>query len=65
MDTKIIENIKFVHILYTKIVQIKTFYDNECTRNIHQIPTSIQKKKKKKIQTIKLVQSSNQKRLQT
>ena len=49
MDTKIIENIKFVHILYTKIVQIKTFYDNECTRNIHQIPTSIQKKKKYKL----------------
>ena len=29
MDTKIIQNIKFVHILYTKIVQIKTLYDKE------------------------------------
>ena len=44
MDTKIIQNTKFVYILYTKIVQIKTLYDNECTRNIHQIPTYIQKK---------------------
>ena len=43
MDTKIIQNTKFVYILYTKIVQIKTLYDNECTRNIHQIPTYIQK----------------------
>ena len=32
---KIIQNTKFVYILYTKIVQIKILYDNECTRNLH------------------------------
>ena len=43
MYTKIIQNTKFVHILYTKIVQIKTLYDNECTKKVHQINTYIQK----------------------
>ena len=35
MYTKIIQNAKFVYILYTKIVQIKILYDNECTKNVH------------------------------
>ena len=43
MYTKIIQNIQFLYILYTKIVQIKILYDNECTKNVHQIPTFIQK----------------------
>ena len=43
MCTKIIQNTKFVYILYTKIVQIKILYDNECTKNVHQIPSNIQK----------------------
>ena len=29
--------------MYTKIVQIKILFDNECTKNVHQIPTYIQK----------------------
>ena len=29
--------------LYTKIMQIKILYDDECTKNVHQIPTYIQK----------------------
>ena len=29
--------------MYTKIVQIKILYDNECTKYVHQIPTYIQK----------------------
>ena len=41
--TKIIQNNKLVYILYTKIVQIKILYDNECTKNVHHIPTYIQK----------------------
>ena len=41
MYTKIIQNTKFVYILYTKIVQIKILHDNECTKNAHQIPTYI------------------------
>ena len=41
--TKIIQNTKLVYILYTKIVQIKILYDNECTKNVHQIPTYIKK----------------------
>ena len=43
MYTKIIQNTGFVYILHTKIVQIKTLYDIECTKNVHQIPTYIQK----------------------
>ena len=43
MCTKIIQNTKFVHILYRKIEQIKNFYDNECTINVNQTPTYIQK----------------------
>ena len=41
MYTKIIQNTKFVYILYAKIVQIKILHDNECTKNAHQIPTYI------------------------
>ena len=43
MYTKIIQSTKFVYILYTEIAQIKLFYDNECTKNVHQIATYIQK----------------------
>ena len=43
MYTKIIQNTKFVYLLYTKIVQIKISFDNERTKNVHQIPTYIQK----------------------
>ena len=32
MYTKIIQNNKLVYILYTKIVQIKILYDNECKK---------------------------------
>ena len=32
--TKIIQNTKFVYILYIKIAQIKISYNNECTKNI-------------------------------
>ena len=39
---QIIQNNKFVDILYTKIV-IKILYDNECIKNVHHIPTYIQK----------------------
>ena len=39
MYTKIIQHTKSVYILYTKIVEIKVLYDNECTRNLHQTPT--------------------------
>ena len=38
MYTKIIQNTKFVYILYTKTVQIKILYDHECTRHVHLIP---------------------------
>ena len=41
--TKIIQNTKFVYILYAKLVQIKILYNNECTNNVHRIPTYIQK----------------------
>ena len=37
------QNTKFVYILYTKIVQIKVLYDNECTKKLHHISTCIQK----------------------
>ena len=43
MHTKIIENTSFVYILYTKIVQIKISYNIKCTKDVHQIPTYIQK----------------------
>ena len=44
MYTKFIQNTKIVHILYTKIVQIKTVYDNEYTKMyIHPISTYTQK----------------------
>ena len=43
VHTKKILNTKFAYILYTKIVQIQILYNNECTKNIHQIPTCIQK----------------------
>ena len=54
MCTKIIQNTKFVYILYTKIVQIKILYHNECTKNVHQIPS-----KYTKTNCTKLVQSSD------
>ena len=41
MYTNIIQNTKFVYILYTMIVQIKTLYD-ECTKKLHYISTYIQ-----------------------
>ena len=34
---------KFVYVLCTKTIKIKILYDNECTKNEHQIPTYIQK----------------------
>ena len=40
--TKCIKNLqtpKFVNTFYTKIVQIKIVYHNECAKNVHQIPT--------------------------
>ena len=43
MYTKIIQNTKFVYILYTKTVQIKILYDHECTRHVHLISTYMQK----------------------
>ena len=43
MYAKVKQNTKFLYILYTKIVQIKILYDKEYTKNIHQIPTYIQK----------------------
>ena len=43
MYIKNIRNTNFVYILYTNIVQIKILYDNEYTKNGHQIPTYIQK----------------------
>ena len=43
MYTKIIQNAKFVHILYTTIVQIKILYDNECTKKLYHISAYIQK----------------------
>ena len=39
MYTTIIQNTKIVCILYNSTVQIKILYDNECTRNVNQIPT--------------------------
>ena len=43
MYTKIIQSTKFVYIFYTKIGKIKILYNNECAKNVHQIPTYIQK----------------------
>ena len=37
--TKITQNTKFVYILYRKIVRIRILFDNECTKDVHQIPT--------------------------
>ena len=37
------KNTKFVYILYIKIAQIKTLHNNECSRNVPQIHTYIQK----------------------
>ena len=41
--TKKHKNTKFVYILYIKIAQIKTLHNNECSRNVPQIHTYIQK----------------------
>ena len=46
MYRKIIQSTKFVYILYTKIVQIKILYDNECTKKLHYISTQLQLYKK-------------------
>ena len=43
MYTKIMQNTKFVYILYTKIVQINILYDNECAKKLHHISTYIKK----------------------
>ena len=43
MYTNIIQNTSFGYILFTKIVQIKISFDTESTKNVHQIPTYIQK----------------------
>ena len=43
MYTKIMQNTKITFILYTNIVQIKILYHNEYTKNVHQIPTYLQK----------------------
>ena len=43
MYTNIIQNTSFVYILFTKIVQIKISFDTESTKNVHQIPSYIQK----------------------
>ena len=37
--TKITQNTKFVYILYRRIVRIRILFDNECTKDVHQIPT--------------------------
>ena len=37
------QNTEFVYILCTRIVQIKSLCYDECTKNIHQIPTCKQK----------------------
>ena len=63
MYTKIIQHTKFVYILYTKIVQIKILYDNECTKKLHHISTYYIYKKC--TTCTKLVQSLDQKRLET
>ena len=62
MYTKIIQNTKFVYILYTKIVQIKILYDNECAKKLYITFLHIYEKCTK---CIKLVQSLDQKRLET
>ena len=51
MYTKVIQNTISVYVWYTKIVQIKILYDNECTKNVHQIPSYIQENKWYKVQT--------------
>ena len=43
MYTKIIQNTKFVCILYKKIEQIYILYDKGCTKYVHKIPSYIQK----------------------
>ena len=35
MYPKIIQNDKFVYVLYTKIGQIKILYNNECTKIVY------------------------------
>ena len=63
MYTKIVQSTKFVYILYTKIVQIKILYDNVWNVQKSYIPfLHIQKKFTK---CTELVQSLDQKRLET
>ena len=52
MYTKIIQHTKSVYILYTKIVEIKVLYDNECTRNLHQTPTQLYTKNVQNVQNL-------------
>ena len=56
MYKKITQNTKFVCILYTKIVQIKTLYDNECTKKLHHISTT---KNVQNVQNLYKVQTKN------
>ena len=63
MYKKIIQNTKFVCILYTKIGQIKTLYDNECTYK--KATSHFYYIYKKCTKCTKLVQSLEQKRLET
>ena len=56
MYAKMMQNTKFVYILYTKIVQIKICTEmNVYTKNVHQIFTYIEKTSN----CTKLVQSSD------
>ena len=66
MYTKIIQNTISVYVWYTKIVQIKILYDNECTKNVHQIPSYIQENKQNKsfLQNLYNVQTKNDLKLE-
>ena len=61
MYTKIIKNTKFVYFLYTKIVQIKILYDDECKK----MYITFLHIYKKCTNCTKLVQSLDQKQLET
>ena len=56
MYTKIIQNTKYVYILYTKIVQIKIY---ECTKNVRQIHRYIFTKNVQTVQNLYKVQTKN------
>ena len=59
MYTHIIQNTKFVYILHTKILQIKSWCDNECTKNVHQIPMHVYTKYVQTVQNCYKVQTKN------